>query len=97
MGFDLDAFVDDAHSGAEPAGPQADGLTRDAAAAAFSERPRTPRGSPDDLPPGSQQARSLIDTVVRGALIIDDPWRHAYLRRRWTGLGERKANDGHGD
>ena len=66
MGFDLDAFVDDAHSGAEPAGPQADGLTRDAAAAAFSERPRTPRGSPDDLPPGSQQARSLIDTVVRG-------------------------------
>ena len=38
----------------------------------------------------------LVLAVVLGGLILDDPWRHAYLRHRWTGVDGRGRN-GRGD
>ena len=29
--------------------------------------------------------RLVLSAVLRG-LVLDDPWRHAYLRHRWTGI-----------
>ena len=30
--------------------------------------------------------RGLVLSAVRRGLALDDPWRHAYLRHRWTGF-----------
>ena len=46
----------------------------------------------DELQPQSAENREfqhtqrlVLSAVLRG-LVLDDPWRHAYLRHRWTGI-----------
>ena len=42
--------------------------------------------APAALPPSSAfNVHRLVHTVVRRGLMLDHPWRHAYLSRRWTG------------
>jgi hypothetical protein len=31
--------------------------------------------------------KQLVRSVLQRGLCLDDPWRHAYLRQRWTGQG----------
>ena len=41
----------------------------------------TPSADPDAL-----RARRLVLSAVMRGLILDDPWRHDYLRNRWFGI-----------
>jgi hypothetical protein len=33
------------------------------------------------------RVKQLVGWVIAQGLCLDDPWRHAYLRSRWTGHG----------
>ena len=45
---------------------------------------RTAQAAPAD--PEAVRARRLVLSAVLRGLILDDPWRHDYLRNRWFGI-----------
>ena len=47
-------------------------------------------------PPGTLATDRLVRAVIMRGLILDHPWRHAYLRHRWTGV-DGKGHPTRGD
>ena len=43
----------------------------------------SPNQASDD--PDAMRVRQLVLAAVLGGLFLDDPWRHSYLRNRWSG------------
>ena len=89
MSMQLDHGVDDAlMTKAEPAASNAPELGSTAGEGVLRPQLHQSNGSP--------HTRRLVLSAVLHGLVLDDPWRHAYLRRRWTRI-DGKEHHGHDD
>jgi hypothetical protein len=71
MGIDRDRCAEVASGAADKATNSACVPTASVAPTVASDRTR---------------ARLLVLSAVLRGLVLDDPWRHVYLRNRWIGL-----------